>query len=112
MRMQGLIIKDVRDWRCEAHSHSHRGCAICASQDVHQLPKILASCDAVIRESTNAQATLIVEAKHRFPFVESKGVFTFMGRRRLPLKDMSAEYFAQCQLQMPVLNVMRCDLIS
>ncbi len=35
-----------------------------------------------------------------------------MGRRRLPLKDMSAEYFAQCQLQMLVLDVMRCDLIS
>lgn len=83
-----------------------------APEDVHQLPKILASCDAVIKDSTSAQVTLIVEAKHRFPFVESKGVFTFMRRRRLPMKDMSVEYFSQCQLQMLVLDVMRCDLIS
>lgn len=40
------------------------------------------------------------------------GRFTYMGRRREPQKHISCEQFAQCQLQMLVMDVETCDLIS
>ena len=80
--------------------------------DMRELHRILASCDAIINDAGIDQAQMIVEAKHRFPFAESRGIFTFMGKRRMPLKEVSVEYFTQCQLQMLVLDVGRCDLIS
>lgn len=57
----------------------------------------------------------IIEAKHRFPFVMPQsgfGQFTYMGRSRGPQAQVSCEQFAQCQLQMLVLDVDICDLIS
>ena len=57
----------------------------------------------------------IIEAKHRFPFVmpqSSAGLFTYMGRSRGPQGQVSCEQFAQCQLQMLVMDVDTCDLIS
>lgn len=80
--------------------------------DMRELPKILASCDAIISNAGITQAQMIVEAKHRFPFAGSRGIFTFMGKRRMPIKEVSVEYFTQCQLQMLDLDVERCDLIS
>lgn len=57
----------------------------------------------------------IIEAKHRFPFAPPKsrtGQFTYMGRRREPHAQVECEQFAQCQLQMLVMDVEACDLIS
>lgn len=57
----------------------------------------------------------IIEAKHRFPFVMPQsgvGQFTYMGRSRGPQAQINCEQFAQCQLQMLVMDVDACDLIS
>ncbi len=83
-----------------------------ASVDMAKLPRIIASPDAIVRDSATGEAHQIVEAKHRFLFVEAEGLFTFMGKRRQPMKEISVEYFAQCQVQMLVTGVKRCDLVS
>lgn len=88
------------------------GVAQHASIDMAKLPRILASPDAIIKDTATGKVQLIVEAKHRFPFVEGKGQFTFLGKWRQPMKEVSVEYFSQCQLQMLVTGVERCDLIS
>ena len=57
----------------------------------------------------------IIEAKHRFPFMmpqSSAGHFTYMGRLRGPQGQVGCKQFAQCQLQMLVVYVDTCDLIS
>lgn len=84
-----------------------------AAIDIKKLPRIMASCDGIIRDTSNGQALLLVEGKHRFPFVQARdGLFTFMGKRRKPIAELSVEYYAQCQLQMLVTGLERCDLIS
>ena len=40
------------------------------------------------------------------------GQFTYMGKSRRPQAQISCEQFAQCQLQMLVIDVSMCDLIS
>jgi len=40
------------------------------------------------------------------------GQFTYMGRSRGPQAQITCEQFAQCQLQMLVMDVETCDLIS
>lgn len=87
----------------------------CNAPPLDSLPRIMASCDAVIKNSTTGKAIRLVEAKHRFPFAPpagKQGMFTFLGRTRGPQKQISYEQFAQCQLQMMVMDIDRCDLIS
>lgn len=89
------------------------GVAQHAEIDVEKLPRIMASCDGIIRDSITRQAELLVEGKHRFPFVQGRdGLFTFMGRKRKPMAEVSVEYYAQCQLQLLVTGLQRCDLLS
>ena len=57
----------------------------------------------------------IIEAKHRFPFVmpqSGAGQFTYMGRSRGPQAQVTCEQFAQCQLQLLVMDLETCDLVS
>lgn len=84
-----------------------------AAIEMAKLPRIMASCDGIIKDSESGQAVLLVEAKHRFPYVQTKdGLFTFMGKKRRPIDAVSVEYYAQCQLQMLVTGLQRCDLLS
>ena len=80
-----------------------------------QLPRIMASCDAVIRDGNTGSAVRIVEAKHRCPFAPPSNRrlgFTFLGRRKGTQLQTTCEQFAQCQFQMLVLDVAECDLVS
>jgi hypothetical protein len=107
--------------------------------DFSALPRILASCDGIVRDESSGSLLVqalalpatasnkclsiplaageikkVVEAKHRFPFVlsQSGAGFTYMGKSRKPQEQISCEQFAQCQLQMLVFDVSMCDLIS
>ena len=82
---------------------------------VEKLPRIMASCDALVKDSGTGQLVRLVEAKHRFPFAppaRPDGKFTYLGRSRAPQKQISCEQFAQCQMQMLVMDCKECDLIS
>lgn len=79
-----------------------------------QLPRVIASCDAVIRDGSG-RTIKIVEAKHRTPFVASSkgdGSFTYLGKSAKPQQQVTCEQLAQCQFQMLVMDVTECDLIS
>lgn len=89
--------------------------AQCQAPPLESLPRIMASCDAVIQDSRTGELVRVVEAKHRFPFAppaNAQAMFTYMGKSRSPQKNITCEQFAQCQMQMLVMDVSRCDLIS
>ena len=85
-----------------------------ATEQALQLPRVIASCDAVIRDSSGS-AIKIVEAKHRTPFVpthQGSGTLVYLGRSAAPQQRVTCEQLAQCQFQMLVMDVRECDLIS
>jgi len=85
-----------------------------ATEQALQLPRVIASCDAVIRDSSG-HTIKIVEAKHRTPFVASSkgdGSFVYLGMSAKPQQQITCEQLAQCQFQMLVMDVAECDLIS
>ena len=77
------------------------------------LPRILASCDGVVRAADGA--AWLVEAKHRTPFAppaKQRKELTFLGRRCKPQPAVTVNQYVQTQLQMLVMDMQRCDLIS
>jgi hypothetical protein len=93
--------------------------AAAAKVELKNLPRLMVSCDAVVRDSAAAcssgtpqRPAFLVEAKHRFPFRPAVEGFVFMGAAALPHTAITVEHFVQCQLQMLVLDTNRCDLIS
>ena len=67
-----------------------------------QLPRIMASCDAVIRDGNTGSAVRIVEAKHRCPFAppsNKRPGFTFLGRRKGPQLQTTGSGEAQQRCQ-------------
>jgi len=70
--------------------------AICSVQ-LQQLPHIMASCDAVVRDSSGSPQFL-VEAKHRFPYrpvSKSSEKFRFIGSYAKPIEHISVEQYVQ-----------------
>ena len=97
------LVNDEGSGRIPASS-SVCGCCHCLHCPAYQ--RFLCHAGAVVR---------IMEAKHRFPFLMPKsgaGHFTYMGRSRGPQSQVSCEQSAQCQLQMLVVDVDTCDLIT
>ena len=84
------------------------------SEQVSQLPCMIASCDAVIRDNSG-RTVKIVEAKHRTPFVAAHrgdGRFVYLWDSAKPQREITCEQLAQCQFQMLVMDVTECDFIS
>ena len=87
--------------------------ALCGAPELAQLPRILVSCNGVIMDGS--RVTALVECKHRTPYAppaRDRKELTFLGRRRKPHAAVTVEHYAQTQLQMLVMGVQRCDLIS
>ena len=77
------------------------------------LPRILASCDGVVRAADGT--AWLVEAKHRTPFAppaKERKELAFLGRRCKPHTAVTVDHYVQAQLQMLVMDMQRCDLIS
>ena len=81
--------------------------------ELGKLPRILASCDGVVRAADGS--AWLVEAKHRTPFAppaKARSEMAFLGRRCKPHAAVTVDHYVQAQLQMMVMDMQRCDLIS
>ena len=87
--------------------------ASAGAPELAALPRIPASCDGVVRTADGA--AWLVEAKHRTPFAppaKQRKELTFLGKSRKPQSAVTVNQYVQTQLQMLVMDMQRCDLIS